>query len=78
MALDRDKVTLSVTSARKRHRDRGSSRRLRLRRLEIGFNARYLLDILGQIEGDTSRSTSPTPPRRPCCARTTSRTRSTC
>ncbi|SMF66594.1 DNA polymerase III subunit beta [Allosphingosinicella indica] len=53
MALDRDKVTLSVTSpengtaAEEVPGDYGADS------FEIGFNARYLLDILGQIEGDT-------------------------
>ena len=53
MALDRDKITLSVTSpengtaAEEVSGDYGSEG------FEIGFNARYLLDILGQIEGDT-------------------------
>ena len=53
MALERDKVTLSVTSpengtaAEEVPGDYGSEG------FEIGFNARYLLDILGQIEGDT-------------------------
>jgi DNA polymerase III subunit beta len=52
MALDRDKITLSVTSpengtaAEEVPGDYGSDA------LEIGFNARYLLDILGQIDGD--------------------------
>ena len=53
MSLDRDKITLSVTSpengtaAEEVPADYGADS------LEIGFNARYLLDILGQIEGDT-------------------------
>src|ERR671912_1513753 len=53
MALERDKVTLSVTSpengtaAEEVPADYGAES------FEIGFNARYLLDILGQIEGDT-------------------------
>ncbi|MGF1550689.1 MAG: DNA polymerase III subunit beta [Sphingomonadaceae bacterium] len=53
MALDRDKVTLSVSSpeygnaAEELPGDYGADA------LEIGFNARYLLDILGQIEGDS-------------------------
>ena len=53
MALDRDRVTLSVTSpengtaAEELPADYGAES------FEIGFNARYLLDILGQIEGDT-------------------------
>ena len=52
MALDRDKVTLSVTSpengtaAEEVPADYGSDG------FEIGFNARYLMDILNQIEGD--------------------------
>jgi len=51
--LDRDKVTLSVTSpesgtaTEELPADYGSDG------LEIGFNARYLLDILGEIDGDT-------------------------
>ena len=53
MALDKDKITLSVTSPENgtaaeevpgSYSDDG---------FEIGFNARYLLDILGEIEGDT-------------------------
>jgi DNA polymerase III subunit beta len=53
MALDRDRITLSVTSpengtaAEEVPGDYGAES------MEIGFNARYLLDILGQIEGDT-------------------------
>ena len=53
MTLDRDKVTLSVTSpengvaTEELPADYGSDG------LEIGFNARYLLDILSEIDGDT-------------------------
>ncbi len=53
MSLDRDRVTLSVTSpengtaAEEVPADYGAEA------LEIGFNARYLMDILDQIEGDT-------------------------
>jgi DNA polymerase-3 subunit beta len=53
MSLDRDKVTLSVTSpesgtaTEELPADYGSDT------LEIGFNAKYLLDILGEIEGDS-------------------------
>ncbi|HET6942053.1 MAG TPA: DNA polymerase III subunit beta [Sphingomicrobium sp.] len=53
MMVDRDKVTLSVTSpeagtaTEEIAADYGSDG------LEIGFNARYLLDILGEIDGDT-------------------------
>src|SRR5215208_2843239 len=53
IAVDRDKVTLSVTSpengiaTEELAADYGSDG------IEIGFNARYLLDILGEIDGDT-------------------------
>jgi DNA polymerase-3 subunit beta len=53
IAVDRDRVTLSVTSpenglaTEELAADYGSDG------LEIGFNARYLLDILGEIDGDT-------------------------
>ena len=53
MSVDRDKVTLSVTSpengvaTEEVPADYGSDS------LEIGFNARYLLDILSEIDGDT-------------------------
>jgi len=53
MTVDRDKVTLSVTSpengvaTEEVPADYGSDG------LEIGFNAKYLLDILGEIDGDT-------------------------
>ena len=53
MSVDRDKITLSVTSpengvaTEEIPADYGNDG------LEIGFNARYLLDILGEIDGDT-------------------------
>jgi len=53
MSVDRDKVTLSVTSpengvaTEEIPADYGNDG------LEIGFNARYLLDILSEIDGDT-------------------------
>ena len=78
MSVDRDKVTLSVTSpengvaTEEVPADYGSDV------IEIGFNARYLLDILARSRATSSRFTWPTPRPRPCCARTTSRTRSTC
>jgi DNA polymerase-3 subunit beta len=52
VSLDRDKVTLSVTSpengvaTEELAADYGSDG------IEIGFNAKYLLDILGEIDGD--------------------------
>lgn len=53
MALDTDRVTLSVTSP-----DNGTAAeevpaQYSSDGFEIGFNANYLKDILGQIEGDT-------------------------
>jgi DNA polymerase III subunit beta len=53
MSVDRDKITLSVTSpengvaTEEIPADYGSDC------IEIGFNAKYLLDILGEIDGDT-------------------------
>jgi DNA polymerase-3 subunit beta len=53
ISVERDKVTLSVTSpengvaTEELAADYGSDG------IEIGFNARYLLDILGEIDGDT-------------------------
>ena len=52
VSVDRDKVTLSVTSpengvaTEELAADYGSDG------IEIGFNAKYLLDILGEIDGD--------------------------
>ncbi|MCE2843095.1 MAG: DNA polymerase III subunit beta [Novosphingobium sp.] len=53
MALDNDRVTLSVTSP-----DNGTASEevpadYKSAGFEIGFNATYLKDILGQIDGDT-------------------------
>jgi DNA polymerase-3 subunit beta len=53
MSLDRDRVTLSVTSPENGTASEEVSADYGADGLEIGFNARYLLDILGQIEGDT-------------------------
>jgi DNA polymerase-3 subunit beta len=52
MALDRDRVTLSVTSPENGTAAEEVSGDYPGGALEIGFNARYLLDILGQIESD--------------------------
>jgi DNA polymerase-3 subunit beta len=52
MSLDRDRVTLSVTSPENGTAAEEVSGDYSADGLEIGFNARYLLDILGQIEGD--------------------------
>ncbi|KQX25370.1 MULTISPECIES: DNA polymerase III subunit beta [unclassified Sphingomonas] len=53
MALDRDKITLSVTSPENGTAAEEVSGDYTAAGFEIGFNARYLLDILGQIDGDT-------------------------
>jgi DNA polymerase-3 subunit beta len=53
MALERDKITLSVTSPENGTAAEEVTGDYAAAPIEIGFNARYLLDILGQIEGDT-------------------------
>ncbi|MCW3847136.1 DNA polymerase III subunit beta [Sphingomonas sp. LB-2] len=53
MALDRDKVTLSVTSPENGAAAEEVPGDYAAQPFEIGFNSRYLMDILGQIEGDT-------------------------
>jgi DNA polymerase-3 subunit beta len=53
MALDRDKITLSVTSPENGTAAEDVPGDYNSPGFEIGFNARYLLDILGQIDGDT-------------------------
>jgi DNA polymerase-3 subunit beta len=53
MALDRDRVTLSVTSPENGTAAEELPGDYAADSFEIGFNARYLLDILHQIEGDT-------------------------
>ncbi len=52
MALDRDKVTLSVTSPENGAAAEEVPGDYAAAPFEIGFNSRYLMDILGQIEGD--------------------------
>lgn len=52
MALDRDKVTLSVTSPENGGAVEEVPGDYAAQPFEIGFNSRYLMDILGQIEGD--------------------------
>ena len=52
LSLDRDRVTLSVTSPENGTASEEVSADYAADGVEIGFNARYLLDILGQIEGD--------------------------
>jgi DNA polymerase-3 subunit beta len=52
MALDRDKITLSVTSPENGTAAEEVPGDYTSPGFEIGFNSRYLLDILGQIDGD--------------------------
>jgi len=51
--LDRDKVTLSVTSPESGTATEELPADYGADGLEIGFNARYLLDILSEIDGDS-------------------------
>jgi DNA polymerase-3 subunit beta len=51
--VDRDKVTLSVTSPESGTATEELAADYGSEGIEIGFNARYLLDILGEIEGDS-------------------------
>ncbi len=53
MSVDRDKVTLSVTSPESGTATEEIAADYGAEPLEIGFNARYLMDILQQIESDT-------------------------
>ncbi|MBB5699902.1 DNA polymerase III subunit beta [Sphingomonas yantingensis] len=53
MAVDRDKITLSVTSPENGTAAEEVPGDYAALPLEIGFNSRYLLDILHQIEGDS-------------------------
>ena len=52
MALDRDKITLSVTSPENGTAAEEVSGDYSAAPFEIGFNSRYLLDILAQLQGD--------------------------
>jgi DNA polymerase-3 subunit beta len=53
ISVDRDKVTLSVTSPENGVATEELAADYGNDGIEIGFNARYLLDILGEIDGDT-------------------------
>ena len=53
MSLEKDKVTLSVTSPENGTAAEEVSGDYNSDSFDIGFNARYLMDILGQIEGDS-------------------------
>ncbi len=53
MTLEKDKITLSVTSPENGTAAEEVSGDYGADGFEIGFNARYLIDILNEIEGDT-------------------------
>jgi DNA polymerase-3 subunit beta len=53
MTLDRDRITLSVTSPENGTASEEVPGDYAAMGFEIGFNSRYLLDILGQIDGDS-------------------------
>jgi DNA polymerase-3 subunit beta len=53
ISVDRDKVTLSVTSPENGLATEELAADYSSDGIEIGFNAKYLLDILGEIDGDT-------------------------
>ncbi len=53
MSLDRDKITLSVTSPENGTAAEEVPGDYAAQGFDIGFNSRYLLDILGQLQGDT-------------------------
>jgi DNA polymerase-3 subunit beta len=53
MSVDRDKITLSVTSPENGVATEEIPADYGADGIEIGFNAKYLLDILGESDGDT-------------------------
>jgi len=53
MSLEKDKITLSVTSPENGTAAEEVSGDYSADSFDIGFNARYLMDILGQIEGNS-------------------------
>ena len=53
MALDRDKLTLSVTSPENGTAAEELAADYAAAPFEVGFNSRYLMDILAQVEGDS-------------------------
>ncbi|OSZ72273.1 DNA polymerase III subunit beta [Sphingomonas sp. IBVSS1] len=53
LALGRDKVTLSVTSPENGTASEDLAADYAASELEVGFNYRYLLDILGQVRSDS-------------------------
>ncbi|MDX1581256.1 MAG: DNA polymerase III subunit beta, partial [Alphaproteobacteria bacterium] len=57
LMMEGDKLTLSVTSPEMGSGTEEISASYSAEPMEIGFNARYVLDIMGQIEGDNVRLT---------------------
>ena len=53
LSLDRDRVTLSVTSPEKGVASEDVPADYAGESFDVGFNSRYLLDILAQVEGET-------------------------
>ncbi|QMW22312.1 DNA polymerase III subunit beta [Sandaracinobacteroides saxicola] len=53
ISLDRDKVTLSVTSPENGTAAEDLAADYAAQPFDVGFNSRYLLDILTQVEGDS-------------------------
>jgi DNA polymerase-3 subunit beta len=65
MALDRDRITLSVTSPENGTAAEEVPGDYASEGFEIGFNARYLLEYSARSRATRSKSTSPTPPPDP-------------
>src|SRR3546814_14957360 len=53
VGLDKDRITLSVTSPENGTAAEELAAGYDSDAMEIGFNARYLSDILGQVDGDS-------------------------
>ena len=55
LSLEKDRVTLSATSPENGSASEELAARYPAKAMEIGFNSRYLMDIAGQIDGETAR-----------------------
>jgi DNA polymerase-3 subunit beta len=53
LQLEESNLTLSATGAEQGSADEALEVKYSADKVEIGFNSRYLLDVLGQIESDT-------------------------
>lgn len=56
LALEADKITLAVNSPETGSASEEVAATYSDEAMEVGFNARYLLDILGQVDGDVVRA----------------------